>query len=175
MSRRSNVRQTRSQAKALQDQQANLHDDIERAALSSIDNRNMAPSTERAEACDCGGCERPNNAEPMVLCCDCQCYYHYSCASVTSETVRTKPFVCSSCVRLTRLPPARSTSGRLSTSSSRQAQIARELQRLEEERQLEEEFHREQIEQERLLQERSRREKLERQRQFIARKYELLS
>lgn len=66
-------------------------------------------------------------------------------------------------------------SGRLSSSSARQARIARELQRLEEERQLEEEIQREQIEQEKSLAERSRREKLERQRQFIARKYDLLS
>ncbi|XP_062713258.1 uncharacterized protein LOC134290203 [Aedes albopictus] len=175
MSRRSDIRQTRSQARALREQQINLQGGMEQSTHSSAENRNVAAATVRADAFDCGKCDRLNNAEPMISCQDCRVYYHLSCANATAETVQGRPFVCSSCARLPFLPPARSMSGRWSSSSARQARIARELQRLEEERQLEEEIQREQIEQEKSLAERSRREKLERQRQFIARKYDLLS
>ncbi|XP_055644997.1 uncharacterized protein LOC129780594 [Toxorhynchites rutilus septentrionalis] len=179
MHRRSNVRQTRSQARALRERQANLHIGSDQALLRDPAKDNtrvkLSSDNERAEAFDCAGCQRPNNSEPMVRCRDCQCYWHYSCANVNSTTVHMEPFVCATCIQPIRFAPIRPSSSALSTHSVRQTRISRELERLEEERQLEEQIHRERVEQEKLLQERARRETLDRQRQFIARKYEILS
>uniref|UniRef100_A0A182PX56 PHD-type domain-containing protein n=1 Tax=Anopheles epiroticus TaxID=199890 RepID=A0A182PX56_9DIPT len=47
---------------------------------------------------DCGGCERSNTVDDMVLCDGCGKWYHYGCAGVTAE-INFREWRCDSCVR----------------------------------------------------------------------------
>ncbi|XP_055615068.1 ribosome-binding protein 1-like [Toxorhynchites rutilus septentrionalis] len=183
MSSQANVRQTRPRTRA---QQANAApntgiDDDQISNQSSEDS--FIPSmvdSDRGELHDCAGCNRPNSSERyMVQSQKCIRWYHFSCANVNTTTVRSSCFVCVSCMRSeisgVLEPAASRISGITSTSSTRAARVARELQRLEEEKKLLEELSRERIEKERALNEREHREKMEREKQFIARKHELLN
>lgn len=127
----------------------------------------------------CGHCNRPNNSELyMVQCQKCSLWYHFSCANVSSATVRTVNFVCGKCCTSEGIvPPSVPSviSGISSSSSARRARIERELQLMEEEKKLLEDLSREKMNMERELREREFQEKLDREKLFIARKHALLS
>lgn len=135
------VRQTRSRTKTTQDAVGNQSGD---GACAMIDDPNTTPDDsfvpsvidlEHGNEFECADCDRPNNAELyMVQCGGCKRWYHFSCAKVDPITVRSKDFSCAQCSSKVSPPPASSTAGRSSVSSSRRAQIARDLERLEEER-----------------------------------------
>lgn len=168
MNRRSAVRQTRSRTRARAEGAANLqNDDVHRenASVKSSE-ANFEPSIvdeERANERDCGACDRPNKAEWfMVQCEGCKKWYHFSCAGVTQKTVHSKSFCCAICISRTRISQPNSIAGRTSSSSSRRARLAREMQRLEEERLLQEKIQQATL------------ENLEREKEYITRKYELL-
>ncbi|XP_065094570.1 trichohyalin-like [Ochlerotatus camptorhynchus] len=170
---RSFVRQTRSRAKATQEAPGTgacaIADDPDTTADDSF-----VPSVidlEHGNECECAECDRPNNAELyMVQCGGCKRWYHFSCANVDPVTVRSKDFSCAQCSTVVPPPSASSVAGRSSVSSSRRAQIARDLERLEEERLLQEK-----VEEERLrLVDKAMKDKLEREKEYIARKHELL-
>ena len=50
---------------------------------------------------DCGGCERHNTVDNMVLCDRCEKWYHYGCAGVTAE-VKIQEWRCESCVEVAK-------------------------------------------------------------------------
>nr|XP_029710986.1 uncharacterized protein LOC115256476 [Aedes albopictus] len=167
MNRTSAVRQTRSRTRAVAEDTPNLQNDEQRenASVKSSEGNFEASliDEERADERECGACDRPNKAEWfMVQCGDCEKWYHFSCAGVTHKTVHSKSFTCAVCETRTSIPPPTSMSVRTSTSSSRRARLARELQRLEEEHALQERIQQATL------------EKLDREKEYIARKYQLL-
>ncbi|XP_061502858.1 uncharacterized protein LOC133391620 [Anopheles gambiae] len=50
---------------------------------------------------DCGGCERHNTVDDMVLCEKCEKWYHYGCAGVTAE-IKFQEWRCESCVKVAK-------------------------------------------------------------------------
>lgn len=181
MSSQPNVRQTRSQTRA---QQANANPNVGGDdRVSSHSSRNsFIPSmmdNDGGELRDCGGCNRPNNSEQyMVQCQKCSIWFHFSCANVSTTTVRTISFVCGKCMPggdSVPQPTPSVISGISSSSSIRRARLERELQLMADEKKLMEDLSRERIDMERELRERELQEKLEREKQFIARRHALLS
>nr|XP_029719543.1 uncharacterized protein LOC115261797 [Aedes albopictus] len=120
----------------------------------------------------CKACDGPINTERSVQCQKCTNCYHSAC--IRESTDRLEQFTCESCAQRFSAPPALSSCGRSSTSSTRRARLARELALLEEERRLEEEARKEQLDRERLMNERAVNEKIERDKQYLARKRDLL-
>ncbi|XP_058833272.1 uncharacterized protein LOC131691088 [Topomyia yanbarensis] len=180
MLRKSFVRQTRSQTRAAEKHAANLKNDGDPREVSSRPSSEVnfvadVIDDERADEKDCGACDGPNNADKYMVQCDhCSRWYHFLCAGVNYRTVHSKPFLCVLCVPRLPAPPPTSVTGRSSTPSSRRARVAREMQRLEEERVLQETIQQELLAAEKALNLRANQEKLEREKQYIARKYQLL-
>nr|XP_019561677.2 coiled-coil domain-containing protein 158-like [Aedes albopictus] len=184
MDLQSNVRQTRSRTRAIQQENADPTPPGDEDGMSQQSSEDLfVPSmidSDGGELRGCVGCDRPNNSEKyMVQCQKCSLWYHFSCANVSTTTVRTTKFVCTKCVpggdSLVPEQTPSIMSGISSSSSARRTRIDRELKRLEEEKRLMEDLSRQRMEMERALQERELREKLDREKQFIARKHELLS
>lgn len=142
--RLSMIRQTRSKTRAAKES-VNPNLQVETDSLEEKHSSNsFEPSiidVEGGDKIECGGCNKPNNAELfMVQCRCCSRWYHFSCANVKQSTVRKEAFACKLCVL-----PASSRTSRTTTSSVRQARIARELEHLEEERKLLERMHEEEL------------------------------
>ncbi|XP_058826161.1 uncharacterized protein LOC131686058 [Topomyia yanbarensis] len=172
----SNVRQTRSMAKAAK---TNLEKvDINERGEGRYD-PSFVPSMVddvEGEVFDCAYCDRPNTAEwYMVQCKECEHWYHFSCAKVSTTSVNKAAFSCVLCVPRISVPAIRSDTSRITSSSARKARIDRELERLEEERRLMDELCQEKLAQEQALLEKATLEKLERMKLYIARKYDLRS
>lgn len=169
------IRQTRSRVRAAEDNASpNLaaeRDSLEEESLSRSSFEPSIIDVEGGDKIECGGCGRPNNAELyMVQCRDCSRWYHLSCANVRQSTVQKEVFVCSLCVPRIPIKQPSSVTSRTTNSSVRQARIARELERLEEEKQLMEKMHRE----EQAQQEKARKEKYDLEKQYLAKKFDLL-
>nr|XP_029709498.1 PH domain-containing protein DDB_G0287875-like [Aedes albopictus] len=167
--RQSMIRQTRSKTRAAKES-ANPNLQVETDSLEKNHSSNsFEPSiidVDGSDKIECGGCDKPNSYELyMVQCRGCARWYHFSCANVKQSTVRKEAFVCKLCV-----PPASSRTSRTTTSSMRQARIARELECLEEERKLMERMHEEEF----ALQEKARKDKFEREKQYLAKRFDLL-
>nr|XP_029728484.1 uncharacterized protein LOC115266388 [Aedes albopictus] len=174
------VRQTRSQTRLTQNatdrgSQPISSDDAQVRFRNDGDFEPSVIDVEHGGDYECTECTRPNNAEMyMVQCGVCKHWYHFSCAKVDKATVRAKDFICVKCLPKVHPPPASSRAGQSSTSSARRAQIARDLQKLEDERCLREKLEEERLQIEKLLIEKAINEKLERETEYLARKHELL-
>lgn len=176
------VRQTRSKTRATEGAATSrsqpTRDDGARLNIPEIVATVFEPSLvdiEHGDDNDCAECRRPNSAELyMVQCGCCKHWYHFSCAKVDTVTARSSEFVCAKCKALDPPPPASTRTGRSSGASSKRMQIARDLQRLEEERNLRERLEDERMQNEKLLVEKAMREKLEREKEYLDRKHELL-
>ncbi|XP_062701854.1 uncharacterized protein LOC134285309 [Aedes albopictus] len=167
--RQSMIRQTRSKTRAAKES-ANPNLQVEMESLEENHSSNsFEPSiidVYGGDKFECGGCDKPNNFELyMVQCRGCARWYHFSCANVKQSTVRREAFACKLCI-----PPASSRTSRTTTSSMRRARIARELERLDEERKLMERMHDEEF----ALQEKARKDKFEHEKQYLAKRFDLL-
>ncbi|XP_062550977.1 uncharacterized protein LOC134215911 [Armigeres subalbatus] len=173
------TRQTRSQTRATQgDGNSSSQPPCGGEQVHNNSEQPFEPSLndiEHGDDYECVECKRPNNAELyMVQCGHCKHWYHFSCAKVDAATVRSNEFTCAKCSPKVPPPAASSTTGRISISSSRRAQIARDLQLLEDERHLRENVELERLQQEKMLVEKAMKEKLAREKEYLARKHELL-
>ncbi|XP_055589070.1 uncharacterized protein LOC129741371 [Uranotaenia lowii] len=88
-------------------------------------------TTNQDNSSSCVACDRPDSADNMVACDQCNCWWHLSCAGV-SAGVSNRPWTCSKCLPL----PTKTISARTS-SSVRKAKLNLELKRLEEEKEIE--------------------------------------
>ncbi|XP_055617995.1 trichohyalin-like [Toxorhynchites rutilus septentrionalis] len=172
------VRQTRSKTRATQQAPASGSSQPPRSEEVSSPESNgdvFEPSVidiEHGDDFDCAECTRPNSADLyMVQCGKCMLWYHFSCAKVDVVTVRSRDFICVKCVPLSR---ASSKTGKSSTTSSRRAAKARDLQLLEEERCLREKLEEEKLQKEKQIVEKAMNEKLQREKEYLARRHDLL-
>ncbi|XP_058814579.1 uncharacterized protein LOC131678438 [Topomyia yanbarensis] len=174
-----NTRQTRSRTRALAatvKPNLQMSDGVEVRGIPA--DAVFKPSeidTTGGEQNDCDACGRPNKAEPyMVQCEKCEIWYHFSCANVSFTTVQEAAYTCAKCI--TTVPfHLGSRSDRSSTASSRQARVALELQRLEEEMNLQKQRQQERLAKEKALMEKSQRDQLELDKIYMDKKYELLN
>ncbi|XP_065082923.1 uncharacterized protein LOC135705240 [Ochlerotatus camptorhynchus] len=171
----STIRQTRSRVRAAIDAETpNLaaeRDSLEEESLSRSSFEPSIIDVEGGDKIECGGCDKPNNAELyMVQCRDCSRWYYLSCANVRQSTVQKEVFMCSLCIPRIPIKQPSSVTSHTTTSSVRQARIGRELERLNEERKLMERIHQE----EQAQQEKARKEKYDREKQYLAKKFDLL-
>ncbi|XP_055585450.1 uncharacterized protein LOC129738291 [Uranotaenia lowii] len=88
-------------------------------------------TTNQDNSSSCVACDRPDSADNMVACDQCNCWWHLSCAGV-SAGVSNRPWTCSKCLPL----PTKTMSARTS-SSVRKAKLNLELKHLEEEKEIE--------------------------------------
>ncbi|XP_055613814.1 uncharacterized protein LOC129760233 [Uranotaenia lowii] len=115
---------------------------------------------EKANDHDCKLCDRPNGAEAyMVQCVDCKRWDHFSCAGVTTSSVKLIVYRCVMCAPRIPTQPPSSVTAQSTTSSARRARLKRDLERLEEEKKLQED---------------AAKDKLERDQIYLDKKYELL-
>ncbi|XP_055614576.1 uncharacterized protein LOC129760917 [Uranotaenia lowii] len=136
-----NQRQTRSQTKAIREaMKANLQ------IASSHTSENCGTLFEatfveanRGHEKDCLSCDQRNDADKfMVQCMGCQGWEHFKCAGVTTANAHEIAYRCVMCRPRVPPPAPSSITVESTASSSRRARIARDLERLEEERKLHE-------------------------------------
>ncbi|XP_055605274.1 uncharacterized protein LOC129753482 [Uranotaenia lowii] len=153
-------RQTRSQTKITREALESNLNLGEQAASTTDTFQASIIEPHRGHERDCISCNRRNDAEKyMVECVQCKRWEHFSCAGVSVETVRDIVHRCVLCVPRIPAQPPSSVTDKSTTGSSRRARLARDLERLEEERKLAAE---------------TAKANLERETAFLDKKYELL-
>ena len=103
---------------------------VEKTLPQIIAEQNSAEKTPPEKESKCTNCDRPDSLDNLVQCGHCECLWHMCCAGVTDSIENRTLFTCRNCL------PEQTTSHTVA-SSIREASLALQLKRLEEERAIE--------------------------------------